>query len=167
MTNSTITTILGRISIRIRIPWLNVFIGEGEFIDLEKTFKKQFDNLDSDLLEVICSSNRFYIQSILIPSDHKFHSIFNGQFLQNSDNPALRRLSTRRETITAVMDRRKSYKMPSGKYLISCYEIQESQHGRFPSDIHKVNLVLNCRSGSSKCYIQRARWQSARYLWNS
>ena len=29
------------------------FIGEGEFIDLEKTFKKQFDNLDSDLLEVI------------------------------------------------------------------------------------------------------------------
>ena len=117
---------MGRISIMIRIPWLNFFIGEGEFIDLEKTFKKQFDNLDSDLLEVICSSNRFYIHSILsivIPSNHKFHSIFNGQFLQNSDNPALRRLSTRRETITAVMDRRKSYKMPSGKYLISCYEI--------------------------------------------
>ena len=53
----------------------------------------------------------------------KFKFVLNVQFVQNSDNPALRRLSTRRETITAVMDRRKSYKMPAGKNLISCHKI--------------------------------------------
>ena len=53
----------------------------------------------------------------------KFKFVLNVQFVQNSDNPALRRLSTRRETITAVMDRRKSYKMPSGKNLIFFHDI--------------------------------------------
>ena len=102
------------------------FIGEGEFIDLEKTFKKQFDNLDSDLLEVICILNCFDTCSILfivVIGFQKFKFVLNVQFVQNSDNPALRRLSTRRETITAVMDRRKSYKMPAGKNLISCHKI--------------------------------------------
>jgi len=51
--------------------------GEGEFVDLEKNFKKQLENLDDKDLE-------------------------------KSKNPALRRLSTRRGTMTAVMDRRKS-----------------------------------------------------------
>merc|ERR1712133_136488 len=51
--------------------------GEGEFMDLEKTFKTQFENLDDKALE-------------------------------KSKNPMLRRLSTRRGTMTAVMDRRKS-----------------------------------------------------------
>jgi len=51
--------------------------GEGAFIDLEKNFRKQLDNLDTNALE-------------------------------NSNNPALRRLSTRRGTINALEARRKS-----------------------------------------------------------
>ena len=33
--------------------YIFLIVGEGEFIDLEKTFKKQFENLDDKALEVV------------------------------------------------------------------------------------------------------------------
>ena len=36
--------------------YIFLIVGEGEFIDLEKTFKKQFENLDDKALEVVLKS---------------------------------------------------------------------------------------------------------------